>query len=264
MKTYLIPIVVLLCTLFASTITCNAQNTINAFKQGSVWTETHKSMYEPDPYIYTYTIDGECNIKGRSCMQVWEKYYHDDKEYNRGIRTYLFTEGDKVFFVPTNNLDACYLLYDFGISEGETAEVAEISNYEQHGVDKYTGWTCLSTSNINSCGNVFQCVEIITKDAKWDSEYAHWDHDSGYWIKGIGYLYSLIENVGYIDVLGLGYVTNVVTVDGEVVFDSERIGPCAIEEVQLEQPTARYHLDGRRASSSVHGFCIENHRVVLR
>ena len=57
MKTYLIPIALLLCTLCSSTIICNAQNTINAFKQGSVWTETHKSMYEPEPEIETYTIE---------------------------------------------------------------------------------------------------------------------------------------------------------------------------------------------------------------
>lgn len=257
MKTNLISFITLLCALASSPI-CSAQTEINAFKQGSVWIETHKSMFEPEATVYTYTIDGECEINGRTCMQLWEKITVTDNELSSGLFTYLYTEGDKVFFVPVNNPDAFYLMYDFGIGSEETTEVVDIVNYYLHGNDSYTAWTNVATSNVTNCGNVFECIEIASPN--WGDE--TW-HSNGRWIKGIGSERSLVDNIGYIDVVGLEHVSYVVIVDGEVVFRSDDSAPCAIDEVKAGEPVMRYNLDGTRARNNVRGAYVENHRVVL-
>lgn len=256
MKTNLILSFALLCTV-ASTPICSAQAEINAFKQGSVWIETHQSMYEPGICVYTYTIDGECEINGRTCMQLWRKVTESDVELSSGLYTYLYTEGDKVFFVPTDNTEASYLMYDFGMNQGETTEVVDFENYRQHGNSDYLAWTNVETSKISSCGNELDRIKIVSPS--WGDE--TW-HNDAYWIKGIGYELSLVGNISYIDAIGMGSITNVVMVDGEVVYRSDASEPCAIESVQTDEPAMRYNLDGSRARNA-HGICIENHRVVL-
>lgn len=260
MKTNLLLIFVLISTLISASFS-TAQAEINAFKQGTVWTEIHESMYDPDYTIYTFTIDGECELNGRNCMQLWKEVssssgYEDPKI----ICTYLFTEGDKVYFVPTYNTDTCFLMYDFGIEVGESVEVVDCWDNISYRADKYSKWTNQEISNITSCGNTFRRIEIKTADGEPDNVYG-----SGYWIKGIGEAISVVANISYIDVVGLGRITNIVTVDGEEVFRSDSIGPCAIESVTAEDSAVRFNLNGMRVSSSDKtGFRIENRRVVVR
>lgn len=258
MKPNLLFSIVALCAFFASSV-CFAQNEVNAFKQGSVWTELRKSIYEPDTVVYTYTIDGECNIKGRSCMQLWQEVTKSGDMLSSKLYTYLFTEGDKVYFVPTNNTDTCYLMYDFGLEVGETVDAVDFVLYLQHGIDYSYGWKNIAINNVNSCGNVFKRLEIVPEDYAPDNLC-----DSGYWIKGIGNSLSVAAGVGYIGAVGVGSITNIVTVDGEVVFRSDAMEPCSIEEVKTDDSAGCYTLDGMKVNSANrHGFCICNGKIIL-
>ena len=238
---------------------CWAEDEINAFKQGSVWTENSRSFYEPDTIVYTYSIDGELNIKGRSCMKLWETVAVPGRGTSTKLYTYLFTEGDKVFFVPVSNTDTCCLLYDFDLEVGDTVHVVDLELLQSH-PDYYEerGWVNVETKQITNSGHTYTQYKIASDEDP--------SGDYGYWIKGIGNIDSMVANVSNIGAVGVAARGIVVSVDGEIVYRkySSTPTPTSIEDLKTSTDPAGYNLNGTRIQCSHNGLTIRNGRIEFR
>ena len=102
---------------------------INAFQDGTQWIEEESYFYDGDTTVTTYSIDGEIVIGDRSCFNL----YRSDNGGGKWLYMYLYTEGEKVYAIPTDNTSVSLLLYDFGIAANDTVQICNMQMYKTWG-----------------------------------------------------------------------------------------------------------------------------------
>jgi hypothetical protein len=180
-KTNLLIIIALILISMSS----NAQQ--NYFCDGTVWTSNAEIIgwgYNKY-YTTTWELDGTDNINGRECLKLWETM---EGEYTKG-RTHIadiFSEDSKIWFYKTTDTSYNkYLLYDFGLKEGDKSTITDING------DNIQYDITIKEIVTRTYGNKdFQVMRFdITSSANKLAKTSE-----GEWILGIGSIRGITEN----------------------------------------------------------------------
>lgn len=216
----------------------------NYIKEGTVWVLTcYPDMPDEAPAIAEERIE--------KCMDGDEEalgLFYTNSLGNTEFRAFIRTEGDKVFFKTKENFpDQWFLLYDFGLKEGESCEVYHLNTVKEYG--KATSWTIVGGETRQSPYS--DCKELVVSCGG----------GSGYWINGIGSAAGL-ESSTYYSWVGDGAALLEVTSDGERIYYNEKheirtssvkhISEPGIPEIRLEGSELTVMASGRPERVSVH------------
>lgn len=155
----------------------NAEYT-NYFVKGTEWTVVYSSC-EPGSAVShsTYSLEGKKTIAGHRCSQ-----YCRDGE----MLYYIYTEGDKVYVIRPEAEDESLLIYDFGLTIGDTVCVNVFKDYYYGDKDRHSRQICVGKGLITSCDRTYEYLEMEEIYEGYEDLF----HITNYWIKGLGGIYS--------------------------------------------------------------------------
>ena len=224
--------------------TLPAQEPVNVFREGTVWVTEYTSLYDPDIEYEIMSIEGEEQVGERLCMNLWRGTSGGGKQ----LYAYLYTEGEKVFFIRPEDTTQSYLFYDFGMESGQKVAVVpfvkDIQNYweEEHFYQRSD-----ESYELQNCGYTYTVMNMKECHDQYEGDTDPWV-STHKWIKGIGSTNGLLRNCGWGDMAGApsGLLTNVI-VDGETIYSLKPYQPNGIEEFTSEsvRPVRYYDLQGR-------------------
>lgn len=151
----------------------------NYFRPGTVWYLEEMGYDTPTAtvsyYYTTYSVKDEVEVDGEKVLPF---YYGDNLKY------YLKTDGGKVYWrFPEPEFPEWYLMYDFGLKVGETAEVT------------FAHWARPEQSPHKQTVRCIQTdITYPDRDGVWmELEYFYTDEyvkeewwEGGHWLMGIG------------------------------------------------------------------------------
>lgn len=239
--------IIFLTALLSMATNALAQSDIDAFKEGSVWNMQYVSMVNPDSpdshYCGEMSIEGECEIRGLTCMILWSKLDNEPRK----LYGYLYKDDQKIYLVSKDEDHKMGLLYDFGLAVGDTTKPIEMEVFDEpYG---YLKFDTLYTKDI--CGHTYEVMDMSYNMNIYDKylgkeETLSTPHAQT-WIKGIGDTQGLLRNnIG--DYVGQSASSLAsVYVDGELVYSKDEVAISSIEKRQAT--TIYYDLQGRRCNS---------------
>lgn len=98
------------------------------FVEGTQWKTKFSSYNLADLsiqtwYHYTY-IDGEAEMLGDKCLKMWDTEHPDIPDKAKFI-AYIKVDGEKVWYIDSDQATEWTLFYDFDIQQGETIHLKE-------------------------------------------------------------------------------------------------------------------------------------------
>ena len=195
-------------TLVAFTIMPMLATAQTYFKDGTTWTTRlggTQSAYTV--YHNTYAkLNGTETIDGHQALKLF--YYEEDNPEPQ-LYAYIRTEGDKVYFKPTNAAkDTWYLMYDFGLKVGESCDVYSAWNIDNYPNLRETQIKCLDIQKDENSGLTKMLVQEYLEG---------FDCGTFVWYKGLSSDLGLLWNNGC-GVDGIGRKLMEVSYNGEVIF----------------------------------------------
>ena len=232
-----------------------AESHVNSFVEGGSWFVIHDNF----SYIEeTYTIHGDTTICDHECLKMWKIQNGEPERFV----THLYTENDKVYFVKS---DEFHLLYDFGLSVGDTTRVDMLnSSMYENNTERYIA--CEGFSELDNNGRqleVMQVTEYAYGNDKYyqDGELLSKDE----WIVGIGSVYEPFFNMCYDGISGVRPKVIKVTVGNEVLYDvSDTLVHIAKPERAESLEVITYRLDGTPSHNTSNGLTIRNGKIEFR
>jgi len=220
-----------------------AGNDVNAFVEGSVWVTEYSSFYSSEIVTETMSIEGDCLINNRNCMELWRSVNGSEKK----LYAYLYTDADKVYFMRKEDTTQSFLFYDFGLEADEQAVVMRIdSNMASDDFHYYQ--TCSTSHEINTSGVPLEVMEMSEHNTMYEGNV---DHE---WIKGVGSTDGILNNSMKDVVGGMSAKLTQVIVDGVTIYSTNPNQPDAISELSPSQGMIHYYdLQGRRVQNPHNG-----------
>lgn len=238
---------------------------------------------EPNPREYRYSYDGDTVVDGKSYLRLMV-----ESEHGRSVEGYVRQEGSKIFRLSPNAGDPePYLVYDFGMQPGDTADVPMWNmTYEpdpETGVNIPTGIyhityrkvKCRSVSELESQGRTLRVVNLAFVAPEEDIEISHF----GFWIENVGATFntgSPLENV-YFDYLGISAEIRNIYCGDDLFFDSAEASyrdlldrffdsaGMAVGPAERPDPNSpKYRLDGLPFGEGDRGIYIQDGKRYIR
>lgn len=172
--------------LLAVSVAASAEN---FFVDGAKWVERGESFPTgiAYPFEHVYTIEGTDEWLGEQCLRLYLADGTD--ESTKRLVTLLRVDGDKIYFMNSNEDETWTLLYDFGLEIGESCEVGKMpSDWTKHNTPSLDKVTCVD--KITSEDYNWPAMVIRTNDEGFE------DAD-GLWLTGIGSDQGLGNNCQY-------------------------------------------------------------------
>lgn len=244
----------LLFAFFLYFTTLSAASHQNAFVEGGSWFVICDNFYHTEE---VYTIHGDTVICDKECKKMWVS---SDGAPERLIAN-IYTEENKVYFFESDKL---HLMYDFGLSVGDTTHV-DMPNSSWYGNNTERYIKCVGRNTIDNNGReieVMRVAEYFYERTKYQDPTIAIAEDD--WLVGIGSIYEPFFNMGYDGIGGIRPVVLKVTVGDDVLYVRGDHDYIAEPERTETSVGSSYLIDGTKAEPDSHGFCIENHRVVIR
>lgn len=252
---------VLLSLSLAITTSVSAQNYFNV--EGTQWNVAYYSCDPTDSSerAVQFSLEGSYSFAGRDCLQYWCTDL--DRPGSRHLIGYVYTEGEKVYFLyPECVDDEPLLVYDFDLILNDTVTVFRIkeayySDYYPSSVQK-----CSGVSQINSYEQTYEILEMC--ELLPDGSEPSYAHQHGQWIKGIGGVYfqgGVFGNSLY-NVDGGNAILYSVVVNGETIYHNNN-AVVSNAHLSLPESAITYHLDGTIQKQAARGLQIHNGQVKL-
>lgn len=243
---------------FIAALCCMASYAENIFREGTRWEVkqfgTHMGIVY---YDIVYSLEGTVQIGGRECMELWETT-NGDADTKR-LKACLYTEGDKVYFIPRRGDTEGVLLYDFGLQEGECTTVGLMNANWDITVSPIMVDIRCAGRGIKSYGDkAYNTMQI--------EECHGGEYDlSGEWICGLSSACGLSFNA-YMNADGGGGTLLRVTNGDEVYFSiSSTNPPEGVEHVKASPADGTgYTLSGRTAPETYRGIVVQKGRKVWK
>lgn len=239
--------------------TCVNAMAFDCFKEGTVWVQEEFGTSSPELItgLNTFVIEGDTLINGKTYMKL---YNISDEEPSRKIlMNCLRKDGDKIFFLPYKGATEEVLMYDFGMKEGDTAEIGflpPILNEESYAVR--TQIKCVGISAMTIGDNEFEIMEL----EEYNDDFSMcWG--KGKWIKGVASMNGLTRN-GNFELDGGGSNLIRVVVDEQTIIELPTL---SIDSITAEPKAAdglRYKLDGTLFQDGDKGFYIQNGKIYIK
>lgn len=237
---------------------CAAQN---LFTPGAVYEYDFGIQDPKKDWVVTMTLEDAGTYFGRECLGIYADNFHNTGEEHQLVLV-IYVEGDcdKVYYLPREDEDKWYLMYDFTLQPGD-----ECVAYRPYLPD----WN--EDRNDHDFNTVVCSSREPQSDIAVDSEVIclQEDHMPGFkWIKGFGSEVGIYPNIwgnlqGY---YGIGLL-KATTPDGFVVY--ERAGIHDVESAEAApvvsgntvtagaRPVSVYGIDGRPAGSAASGESVK-------
>ena len=193
-----------------------------------------------DEYVY---INERIEMDGYDCMIMsWIINRQPEGETVEKNSIYLRTEGEKVYFKYIDQEDDnWYLMYDFGLKEGEGCYIySPYYGYSSHQPFKvYLRCASVTENNAEFDGWDTMLMEEYTDENMQYGPYY------GTWLKGLGSDRGVLRNNGY-SLIGGGSVLLDATFEGEVIYHREFAGIDEIYSDSIQGEGLWYDLQGRK------------------
>ena len=167
------------------------------FKDGTKW-KTSYYGYAQESSVPTYMfeideLDGYEIVDGYEALKMY--HTHSDKPSERNLNLYIRTEGDKVYFKYASGENSdWYLMYDFGLKEGEGCYV--YSPFYSDDKVPYKSYIKVTGFDTDEQTKMTLIRLNEYKDETCSTEYS----EEGAWIKGLSSLLGVDSPGGF----GLG------------------------------------------------------------
>lgn len=189
----------LIISLVMSSLASFAQDTMY-FKEGTQWIV---EIYPDDPITPITTERLTLQSIPGAPSNIFALYTDSPNEYYFDSHCLdIKVEDEKVYFhlvddtlkVPQAEDEGWYLMYDFGLKEGETCEI-----YEANGM-RFNNSTSVCRETVRfieyaPTDEIDSLCKMIMEDITYGEGYGY--SDRGVWIKGIGDTAGLLNNGGY-------------------------------------------------------------------
>lgn len=215
-------------------------------EDGSRLTRTSRIWLEKAPEDWNLPEEG---------LVMYVAVEETDETYVAG---FIKSEDEKVYFMNHPRFMEWLLLYDFSLTEGYVAEVAEMRTIwpNTYGVEKFSE-NCVGETSVEGWPEL-QAIKI---EEDYNQEVG-----STVWIRGIGSIQSPFKNCRYGRWIGSSSsVLEKVVHNGEVVYQRS-VDASVAGWPSLESGDAvRYSIDGRRLNEPLKGgMYIENGKTYIR
>ncbi len=198
----------------------NAEYT-NRFVNGTKWEVSYSSCEPGSETTYsTFSLEEEQTIAGHRC---W-KYYRDGE-----MLCYVYTEGDKVYGIrPDAQLEdqgaeaESLLIYDFGLTVGDTVCVAVFKDYYYGESDRHSKQVCVGEGLITSCGRTYEYLEMKEVFEGFEDLPLR----TNYWVKGLGGILSIrsdFANWGYDMDGGGGWIESITSYNNTLYSNEDKV-----------------------------------------
>lgn len=236
---------------FVAALCCMASYAGDIFREGTRWeVKEISTTMGITHYDVVYSLEGTELIGGRECMKLW-KMTNGDAD-TKVLKTCLYTEGDKVFFIPRRGDTEGTLLYDFGLREGECTTVGLMNqDWDIATPTIMVGIRCAGR-DIRNCGDKDYDVMLIEENH--GGQYRL----SGEWFSGLGSACGLSYNA-YMDADGAGGILQRITNGDDVYFSVSSANPPEYVENVVSSLTddAYYTLFGRPVTEAYYGIVVQ-------
>lgn len=185
----------------------------NYFKEGTHWIVESTCCDPSIDHVFKtdYYIDGSETINEKDYLKLWNQTDSDAPKFVDYIRT----DGDKVYlYYPFDQQD--YLIYDFGLSEGDTEDIYLAFPTYYDNVNIHAFQLSCKGKSFSSFWN--EEIILIEGYCKINDDYTE-SLTSQFWIDGIGNLGDPMENFTGIYVGNESSLKEVIA-DGKVIFNS--------------------------------------------
>lgn len=243
---------------FIAVLCCIVSCSQSIFREGTCWEV--KVIGFTEGYFcdtFFYSLKGTTQVGGRECMMLWEtqKSNADTKR----LKACLYTEGDKVYFIPRRSDTKGVLLYDFGLKEGECTTVGLMN----------ANWDITVPPimvDIRCAGRGTKSYGDKTYDVMQIEEYHGWEYDlSGEWICGLSSACGLSFNAYMNAEGGRGTLLRVTNGNKAYFSVSSPNPPESVEHVEASPAdSADYTLSGRTAPETYRGIVVQKGRKVWK
>lgn len=145
---------------------------------------------------------------------------------------------DKVYFNPTLTISRWYLMYDFGLEEGEGCYVYSPLRKTSAGVPQPTYVRCTGITERNEDYDGWDTMRLEEYKDDTCQQY----YGEGIWIKGLSSASGVLFNGGF-ELDGVGSVLNTVTSEGVEIYRR----PSGVTDIQgdaEDAPVRYYNLQG--------------------
>ncbi len=181
------------------------------FKDGTTWKTRlcgTQSGYNTVYYNTYAKLNGTETVDGYQALKL---FYYEEEKPEPILYAYVRTDGDKVYFKPTNAAtDTWYLMYDFGLKAGESCDVYSAWNIEDYPKLRVSQIKCLDIQKDENTGFAKMLVQENLEG---------FDCGTFVWYKGLSSDLGLLWNNGC-GVDGIGRKLMEVTYNGEVVYSN--------------------------------------------
>lgn len=116
------------------------------FKDGMKWTVRYSGTHKPEVAYSqkTFSLEGDTILNDSKAFKMYS--IADDIESSKEFITALKVSDDKVWFWDRHTED-WYLLYDFGLNEGDGCFVYHISSCQEHTIPQGSYLKCTQVNN---------------------------------------------------------------------------------------------------------------------
>lgn len=177
-----------LCLAISAGFAAEGHEVSDVFRQGTHWLSTVCGTQFPEPEVslIEFSIEGEAEMLGQKCMQLWNRDPADPAD--KDLATYLRVDGEKVLYIYDSEATDWTLLYDFSLAEGQSCTVT------------FPDWTW-DFGNSPSPTNLIlrktepygEGLELMKFTYGSNPGYEDAEYADAYWIRNIGSLGGLMN-----------------------------------------------------------------------
>ena len=204
-------IIIIITVLFPFIANCETY-----FKDGMKWVVQYVGDDRPEE-IFTQNIislEGDTILNGVKSTKMY--VYTGNTDSTRKLISVIHEEGDKVWFRDFST-NYWYLMYDFGLKEGEGCEVYSITR-KSNSIPYGSYLKCVRTQESSEHNGI-----TLMSLEEYETKECDFLYGKGEWIKGIGNIKGVLENNG-LEFDGEDSKLLEASLDGNVIYEIGQSG----------------------------------------
>ena len=274
----------LICILASVVLGANAGDYEMFIKKGLVWKEYSMPFYPDHPnhfpeYIVTYYLENEVEFDGKTVLEVRSSPLIPiccdfEGEKNNDVKTlksYIYTEGDKVYYYPINSdVKEWHLLYDFGLEPG--GEGCDVYSFDEgnNTIDALKSYVwCKNITETTVDGRTWEVMEMGEKRTSFGEEYEC--QNTGKWLRGLGEERG-VRAPNHFDRLGGMTLLIEAIYNGEIIYSNypAGVGQASAEALEIDVQGNQVRVLGASGRSDIYsldgrlvGYTVDDQPVTL-